>query len=167
MIPPMSDPVPRPIRPGEEALVHALIDRCYREHGLVLDLADECEHHLLDPTSSFRAAGGEFWVVADDTGAIRATAALSLHRASQGPPVAELKSMYVDPAWRRRGWGRRLTNHVMAAARTAGCVRMELWSDTRFTAAHAMYAALGFVPAGRREVHDSNNSAELGFSRDL
>jgi GNAT superfamily N-acetyltransferase len=155
---------PRAIRAGEEAMVHALIGRCYREHGLQLDLEDACEAHLKNPGEYFRGHGGEFWVVTDEAGAVRATAALMVHERGAGR-VGELKSMYVEAAWRRRGVGRSLTRLVMEAARRAGCDAMELWSDTRFEVAHRMYESLGFVRVGRREVGDSNGSVEWGYRR--
>ncbi|HBS29521.1 MAG TPA: N-acetyltransferase [Phycisphaerales bacterium] len=155
-------PPPRPIVRGQEASVHALIDRCYREFGLALNLDDECESHLHDPGASFRAGGGEFWVLTDGSGEVRATVAISLDRGAS-PPGAELKSLYVDPSWRRRGLGRALTLWVVEAARVAGARELVLWSDTRFTPAHAMYESLGFARFGRRDIADSNNSSEWGY----
>jgi ribosomal protein S18 acetylase RimI-like enzyme len=151
---------PRPLRPADVPSIHALIDRCYREYGLRLNLADECEAHLRDPGPYFRAGGGEFWVMTDDEGLARATAALYLHSDN---PRAELKSMYVDVACRRRGLGSRLTRLVIAEARRRGRREVVLWSDTRFEAAHRMYESLGFVRTGRRELTDSNNSSEWGY----
>lgn len=163
---PVTIPGLRAIRREDEPVVFALIDRCYRQYGLVLNLDDECEQHLRDPGGYFRDHGGEFWVVDDGAGGISGTAALYLHAGDQ-PPLSELKSMYVDPARRRQGLGSRLTRWVMQQARAAGCREMELWSDTRFDAAHAMYESLGFRRIGRRDIVDSNNSAEFGFRREL
>lgn len=156
----------RPIRREDEPAVFELIARCYAGYGLKLNLDDECEQHLRDPGAYFRGHGGEFWVVQDASGAIIGTAALFLHQ-DRTPPLGELKSMYVDPERRRQGLGSRLTRMVMEAARAAGCREMELWSDTRFDAAHAMYESLGFRRIGRRDIVDSNNSAEFGFRRAL
>jgi len=152
----------RPIGAGEAPSVHALIERCYREFGLVLNLEDECEKHILDPAMYFRAGGGEFWVMSDENGAVRATVALALDR-SRTPPGAELKSLYVDPSWRRRGVARRLTALVIDEARRVGAAELVLWSDTRFTPAHALYESMGFVRFGRRDIVDSNDSSEWGY----
>lgn len=156
----------RTLRREDEPAVFALIARCYAQYGLTLNLDDECEQHLRDPGAYFRGHGGDFWVVDDGAGGIAGTAALDLNT-QQDPPLAELKSMYVDPARRRQGLGSRLTRYVMERARAAGCRDMELWSDTRFDAAHAMYESLGFRRCGRRDIVDSNNSAEFGFRRSL
>ena len=155
-----------PIEARDVPRVHALIAACYEQFGFRLNLDDECEQHLKDPGAYFRAHDGEFWVVRDEEGVVRATAALYVHR-DQSPPVGELKSMYVDIAWRRRGVGSALTRMVMDEARKRGCATMELWSDTRFTPAHAMYESLGFRRMGEREIDDSNNSVEYGFWREL
>lgn len=147
---------PTPISREQIPQVHALIDRCYREFGLVLNLADECEAHLLDPGAHFRATGGGFWVVTEARGAVVATAALDGEH-------GELKSMYVDAGLRRRGLGRALTLMVMGEARRLGFGELVLWSDTRFGPAHAMYESLGFERTGVRDVADSNSTSEFGY----
>ncbi|MBX3363666.1 MAG: GNAT family N-acetyltransferase [Phycisphaeraceae bacterium] len=157
---PKSHPVP--YIPADWSGVVALIGQCYTEYGLSLNLDDACEQHLRDPGAYFRDSGGEFWVVRDAEGQVRATAALAVHHELQ-PMRGELKSMYVHPDWRRRGWGARLTKLVIETARDKGCSIMELWSDTRFLAAHALYRSLGFTPIGERVIEDSNASREYGF----
>lgn len=157
--------LPRPIRPEDVPQVHALIGACYREYGLTMNLDDDCEKHIREPVGYFRAHGGEYWVVPVD-GRVMATVAMTVDLGPV-PPVAELKSMYVDRSLRRRGLGRRLVNLVLDAARAAGCGEVELWSDTRFEAAHAMYESVGFVRCGRRVLQDSNTSAEYGYRRAL
>jgi [ribosomal protein S18]-alanine N-acetyltransferase len=63
---------------------------------------------------------------------------------------AEILSLGVLPAWRRRGIGRALLAAVFAAAaaRHSGAVVLEVATDNE--AARRLYAASGFVPAGRR-----------------
>lgn len=153
---------PRSIEAEHLPHVHALIDRCYREYGLVLNIEDECEHHLLDPSTYFKACGGDYWVVLDESASVRATAALWIHT-DRAVRTGELKSLYVDRGWRRHGLGGALTRHVMSAARAAGCTLFELWSDTRFTAAHRLYESIGFERFDRRELMDSNSSVEWGY----
>jgi putative acetyltransferase len=133
-----------------------LIAEIYAEYGCVLD-AEKEDTHLLNPGDYFRANGGEFWVI-EEKGNILATGAVLLH-----PDHAELKSLYVHPSLRRQGWGRRLVEIAIAHARGAEKLRLILWSDTRFTAAHQLYKHLGFQRIGMRELHDSNRSVEFGF----
>jgi putative acetyltransferase len=146
----------RPTVPNDTPRITALIAAIFREYDCVLNTETE-DVHLQDPGEYFRGHGGEFWVV-EDGGEIVATGGFVLNG-----EVAELKSLYVDPLVRRQGWGRRLTELVIANARELGCTRLELWSDTRFTKAHALYRSLGFTQEGERDLHDSNHSREYGF----
>jgi GNAT superfamily N-acetyltransferase len=138
----------------------ALIGGVYAEYGCKLDAENE-ERHLLDPGGYFRSRRGEFWVVEDDTG-VFATVGVLIH-----PDAAELKTLYVRASHRGRGWGARLVELTIDYARRAGRRRMILWSDTRFTRAHALYRRLGFAQEGVRELRDSNRSVEYGFHREL
>lgn len=147
-------------------MVYALIDRCYREYDLALNLDDPIEAHLHDPGAHFRAEGGDFWVLTDEEGIVRATCALRLDR-SGATARAELKSMYVDICWRRRGIGRAMTQWVIDRARAAGARELTLWSDTRFESAHRMYESLGFVRGGVRDIDDSYNSSEWEYTLTL
>lgn len=150
----------RPTVPEDVPGILALIGEVYREYDCVLDAEGE-EPHLLEPGPYFRAHDGEFWVV-EDEGKVRATVAVMLHE-----DAGELKSLYVHADLRRQGWGRRLTELAIAHARSRGLRRMILWSDTRFTSAHRLYRGMGFQETGVRELHDSNNTVEYGFEKEL
>lgn len=155
----MSSLIVRPTVPEDVPGILALIGEVYTEYDCVLDAEEE--HHLLEPGPYFRERGGEFWVV-EDEGKVRATVAVMLHE-----DACELKSLYVHPSLRRQGWGRRLTELAIAYARSRGRGLMILWSDTRFTSAHRLYRGMGFRETGVRELHDSNNSVEYGFEKQL
>jgi len=58
--------------------------------------------------------------------------------------TAELKRMYVSPAARGRGLGRRLVAALEAEARTMGVRRLVLETGVRQAAALALYRATGF-----------------------
>jgi GNAT superfamily N-acetyltransferase len=58
--------------------------------------------------------------------------------------VGEIKRMYVQPARRGEGWGRKLAVAIVAQARCIGYRELVLDTLSRLTTARALYAELGF-----------------------
>ena len=143
----------RPCRPDDTPQIHALIARIFADYGYAFEVEHE-NPHLAEPGPYFRRTGGEFWVVEHD-GQVIATAGVLLR-----DEEAELRSLYVAPEHRRRGWGRTLTQRAIEHARAAGKPRIVLWTDTRFREAHRLYESLGFTRSGRRSVASTNSFCE-------
>ena len=78
--------------------------------------------------------------------------------------VAEVKSMYVAPAGRRRGIAKRLLGQLEAIAVEHGCRAVRLDTAHHLTAAIALYRASGYreIPA-----YATGPLAELWFEREL
>lgn len=78
--------------------------------------------------------------------------------------VAEVKSMYVAPAFRGRGISRRLLAELERIAAAHGCTAVRLDSSRYLTAALALYRSAGY-----REVADYNGNAkaDIWFERQL
>jgi GNAT superfamily N-acetyltransferase len=78
--------------------------------------------------------------------------------------VAEVKSMFVSPAHRGLGLGRRMLEELHSLAAAAGCGAVRLDTNGFLTAAVALYRAAGY-----RQVADYNGNpkADLWFEREL
>ena len=78
--------------------------------------------------------------------------------------VAEVKSMYVAPAFRGRGVSRLLLAELEGIAAHRGCTAVRLDSSRYLTAALALYRNAGY-----REVPDYNDNrkADIWFERQL
>jgi GNAT superfamily N-acetyltransferase len=61
-----------------------------------------------------------------------------------GPGVGEVKRLWVDPAWRERGIGRRLMDRLEEAARDLGLVALHLDTGDRQPEAVALYESTGW-----------------------
>jgi GNAT superfamily N-acetyltransferase len=154
----------RPVRDDDAPALISLVAAAYAEHpGCVLDLPG-VDADLERPATTARRRGGPWWVAVAEDGAVVA----SVGAGAPADGRLELKRLYVAAAHRRRGLGRALVDVVETHARRLGAAEVELWSDTRFTDAHALYARLGYVRTGEeRELHDPSDTTEYRFVRSL
>jgi GNAT superfamily N-acetyltransferase len=69
--------------------------------------------------------------------------------------------MWVDPAWRGRGVGRALLQHVLGWAGERGLTRLGLWAPAHRPAALALYARAGFRATGKRRPLPTDPALEI------
>ncbi|WP_052600667.1 GNAT family N-acetyltransferase [Microvirga lotononidis] len=154
----------RPVADGDAQDLFGLLSLCYAEYpGCYVDPHDDLPD-LLAPSASYAATDGAFWVVEDGRGRVCACVAVDFPEAG----AAELHRLYVRPDQRGRGLGAMLVRQAESHARSKGASRIVLWSDTRFTTAHRLYARWGYTQFdGQRELADISKSAEYRFEKEL
>jgi DNA-binding MarR family transcriptional regulator/ribosomal protein S18 acetylase RimI-like enzyme len=74
--------------------------------------------------------------------------------ASEGEGTAQLRMLYVEPAFRGRGVGRRLVDEAVRFSREAGYRRIILWTQDCLSSARRVYQKAGFELA-REDRHHS------------
>lgn len=153
------------IRDGRDADgpgIIALIGACWAEYpGVVFDVDGEMPE-LRALATHFAAQGGRLWV-AEDGGAV---AGMIAARPLGADEAWEVCRLYVAAGQRGTGLAQRLLAGAEAHARAAGARRMVLWTDTRFTAAHAFYEKAGYVRQGAiRILDDLSRSLEFRYSK--
>lgn len=78
--------------------------------------------------------------------------------------IAEVKSMFVAPAFRGAGLGRRILTELERIAATRGCRAIRLDTSSYLTEAIGLYRAAGYAVVG---AYNDNEKADLWFERQL
>lgn len=142
----------------------ALIGSVFAEYpNCVLDVDGELPE-LRRIASAFREMNGRFWI-AERGGRIVGSVGCA---PSREPGGIELKKLYVAASERRRGLGARLLALIERETAERGALFIDLWSDTRFDAAHLFYEKRDFRRGPTtRELHDQSNTVEYYFRKEL
>ena len=154
----------RDARDDDSAGVLAVHEAVFAEYeGCVYEPAEMPE--LARPATSFAAMHGRFWVV-ERAGVIVGCVGMAPDHDDE--TLVELKKLYLLSNLRGRGLGRTLISLVEDEARQRGIDRIHLWSDTRFTIAHGVYARCGYTRLPEtRELHDLSFTVEYHFAKTL
>ncbi|MDX6412665.1 MAG: hypothetical protein QOH23_75 [Gaiellaceae bacterium] len=123
-----------PFRPEHTAGFAALVAHTLREFGFEPD--PELDGDLDDPGATYAA----LWIALVDD---RVAGSVALRDAGHG--VYVLKRMYLDPAQRGRGIGKRLLATALDWARAKSAEAISLDTTERMVAARGLYEAAGFV----------------------
>jgi GNAT superfamily N-acetyltransferase len=126
-------------------------DGLEERHGFRLPVRETVDHDLRSIAKFGPPDGRLLLAFHDDMGMGTA----SMQRIAQG--TAEIKRMFVQPAHRRAGAGRRMLDEIISAADSAGYERLRLDSPRFMTAAHGLYRSRGFTeipPYAESEIPD-------------
>jgi len=118
--------------------LHAVCPPCNREYGTSFD-PDAMLPSDLAHLEVFEPPEGRLLLAFEDGGGAGVACVRTI-----GPRLAEIKRMFVRPAFRRRGIGRALVDAAVGEMRAVGYTALRLDSARFMTAAHAVYLAAGF-----------------------
>jgi len=118
------------------------------------------EADLDDPQRVYDAV----WVATDNDEVIGSVAI----RLTDGGATAELKRMYLQPAYRGRGLGRNLLDQAIGWAHGQRCRSIVLDTSTAMTTAQRLYQAAGFHRTGTRtETGTRDSRCEILYKLEL
>jgi GNAT superfamily N-acetyltransferase len=146
----MADEILRVARPEDHTAVSDLLSRSYRVlmapayPGGLLALALP----VITKANPTLLASGRYAVIEAADGTFAGCGGWSRERPGSGevtPGLAHIRHFAIDPAWLRRGLGRRLYDWCEEGARSENMTALECHSSIN---AEPFYAALGFVRVG-------------------
>lgn len=157
----------RRARDDDGSAIGQLIAKVFAEYrGCIYDQAEFPE--LAAIARHFAMIGGAMWVAQVKTPAPGAVIACCAIKPASVAGTYEITKVYVDQPWRGSGLAHRLMALCEDFARMRQAKNLELFSDTRFLAAHRFYRKRGFfqIP-GERYLADVSQSWEYHFMRDI
>src|SRR5262245_36991094 len=126
--------------PDDLPVVRALFEEYAA--GLGIDLCFQgFAEELAGLPGRYTPPGGGLWLAFEGDAVAGCIALRAI-----GPPTCEMKRLFVRPAFRGRGVGRLLAEHVLAAAGAVGHKRIVLDTLPSMGSAIELYRALGFTP---------------------
>src|SRR3954469_11027998 len=135
------------VRPATEADLPDVLRLLFQDRATT-------SHELAPDAPCYRAAFRQMqaspenatWV-AEEAGRVVGTFQLTFirHLMRRGTLVAQIESVRVDAAARRRGYGEQMMRRAIEEARRRGCSRLQLTSHKSRKDAHRFYQRLGFA----------------------
>jgi putative acetyltransferase len=154
----------RPATNVDGAKLAMLIAACFGEYeGCLYEPAEFPE--LVRPADHYAALGARLWCVDGPDGALIGSISA---RPWPDRGTVEIGKMYVAQSERGNGLAQRLMAKATGFAQDSGAQAVMLWTDSRFTRAHAFYEKQGFVrQPGERALGDVSDTWELLYRRQL
>jgi GNAT superfamily N-acetyltransferase len=131
----------RPVQESDVPGVLGVVSTVLTEFGLRFGDGAETDAELEQLPGSYRERGGRFWVALDERGELVGTCGMF----PVGERCYELRKMYLLPAARGLGLGRRLLDAAIGWVRGQGARKVVLDTTEQMEQAIAFYEARGFV----------------------
>ena len=156
----------RPIEPGDDPAIAAIIRRVMPEFG-----ADGPGFALHDPevdhmSRAYTAPGAAYFVVQDGAGRVLGGAGVAALEGGEAG-VCELRKMYFLPEARGQGTGEALLRHCLALGAQLGYHTCYLETLTGMDQAIKLYRRLGFLPLCAPLGRTGHGGCDRWFARAL
>lgn len=123
---------------NDETAIRELVFGILGAYGLKPS-PEDTDADLYDLKGHYFDCGGDFSVMLDRD---RIIGTVAIHNSGGG--ICELRKMYLDPEYHRRGLGRQLLDYSLGRARELGFRRMTLETASALKEAIALYESYGF-----------------------
>jgi|GEM_PF-1844024 len=148
----------QPYRKDLESELITLVAECYAEYDQVIEL-ESLDSDLMSVDEIYRPPFSTFQVLLDGRQLVGSVAV----KGKQGGN-AELKRLFLERSYRRRGFGKYLSLWAFDWARRSGYDMITIWTDALYTNAHRLYHRLEAVQTdARRELGGVNMVEEIHF----
>lgn len=151
----------RHVRTSDVTGVVTLVSTVLAEFGIEFGKGSTTDDHLRELPESYSASGGAFWVAVRPSGELLGTCGVF---PLDAPGTYELRKMYLLPAARGLGLGKRLLEDAIRWVRDQRGTRIVLDTVEEMTRAIAFYEAHGFV---RDDCQVRGSRCTRGYSRTL
>jgi putative acetyltransferase len=131
----------RPARNVDAEAVMRIVSSVLREYGLSPD-PEQTDVDLFDIEGHYTGRGGAFYLL--KTREEATVGCVGIYPVSGA--ICELRKMYLLPAWRGRGLGKRLLDHALLGAKRLGFRRVVLETASVLKEAISLYRRYGFQP---------------------
>jgi len=156
---PTADVEIRFVKEEDVPVVVALVRDVLSEHGLKFGEGAKTDEEVTRLPASYASGGGAFWVAVRQ-GVILGTCGVF----PVAPKTYELRKMYLLPAARGLGLGKKLLDEAVRWVRAQGGERIVLDTVHEMKRAIAFYEANGFV---RDDTQIRGARCSRGYARDL
>lgn len=129
--------------PDDREAVVSVLGQVLTEYGLNFE-PEDADEDVVNVQSHYMDRGGEFWVIEKDGKIVGTAAFFPLH---DRPDVAEIRKMYLLPAARGQGLGRKLLTLLEDRAREQGFTYARLETAAVLKEAIALYESAGYTSA--------------------
>ena len=134
------DFVVRAWQPGDRQFVSDLVCTVLAEYGMGFE-PDQADRDAVWVEEAYWQTGGEFWVAEYENSVIGSGGYHPSHRA---PKAAELRKMFILPAYRGQGLGRFMLRQLEQSAVSKGFTEMWLETATVLKEATQLYESSGY-----------------------